>query len=204
MHKKIEKQESVGVSTDKSSSYNRGRGSKSLGRKDDNDGNMNDEWIPNPSFPMALSLFRANVISLCLRSGIEGSSLWPHEAILLNLDLLHSKCLGEGNKMVLNSMKYQTNFKSSGSNPFPVVSHDINCNMGLEYERQEDGNKAVHGNGNGNGSLVINREKERVKEENTLLPGLTRRYISKRIIKPDNVGPILISKNITEIMNYFE
>ena len=161
LHKKIEKQESVGVSTDKSSSYNRGRGSKSLGRKDDNDGNMNDEWIPNPSFPMALSLFRANVISLCLRSGIEGSSLWPHEAILLNLDLLHSKCLGESNKMVLNSLKYQTNFKSSSNNPFPVVSHNCNGNMGLEYDRQDEANRAVHGNGNGNGNggenIKINR-----------------------------------------------
>lgn len=55
-------------------------------------GNESD-WITNPSFPLALSIFRANVIALCVRSGIDPSALWPSEAILLNLNTLYLHCL---------------------------------------------------------------------------------------------------------------
>ena len=86
---------------------------------------VDDEWIDNPSFLMALSLFRANVITLCLRCDIEGSALWPHEAILLNLGVLHSKCIQEVNKSVLSTNKYKTKFRTTPSNLLPTLSDDI-------------------------------------------------------------------------------
>lgn len=76
------------------------------------------DWILNPSFSVALSLFRANVITLCLRCGIEGSTLWPHEAILLNLDTLHKKCILESDLNDPSSAQYQSKFNSFV--PFPT------------------------------------------------------------------------------------
>lgn len=41
--------------------------------------------IPNPSFPDAVLLLRANILSLCLRLGVPRNDLWPPQALLLNL-----------------------------------------------------------------------------------------------------------------------
>jgi hypothetical protein len=49
-------------------------------------------WIPNDSFQQALILLRANVIALCLRSGLRAETLWPPEAILLNMKVLEEHC----------------------------------------------------------------------------------------------------------------
>ena len=57
-------------------------------RKDSIPTGTADEWIDNAEFRSALSLLRANVISLCLRVGIPPSGLWPQEALLLNMDVL--------------------------------------------------------------------------------------------------------------------
>lgn len=84
------------------------------------------DWILNPSFSVALSLFRANVITLCLRSGIEGSVLWPHEAILLNLDVLQKKCVLESELNDPSSTQYQLKFNSYVQ--FPTSDIDFNDN----------------------------------------------------------------------------
>ena len=43
----------------------------------------------NNNFPLGLSLLRSNVISLCASLGVPLSSLFPKQAMLLNLHLLH-------------------------------------------------------------------------------------------------------------------
>ena len=93
---------------------------------DANETGINDEWIVNPSFVMALSLFRANIITLCLRCGIDGFALWPHEAILLNLDLLHSRCIQENKVSILSTNKYKLNFHAGDTNIFPTVFNEFN------------------------------------------------------------------------------
>jgi hypothetical protein len=74
--------------------------------------NEND-WITSVSFPLALSLFRANIIALCVRSGIDPSTLWPPEAILLNLNTLYLHCLEQHEK-------YSNGFQDV-SIPFPTI-----------------------------------------------------------------------------------
>jgi hypothetical protein len=85
---------------------------------------LQGDWVVNPSFSVALSLFRANVITLCLRCGIEGSSLWPHEAVLLNLNLLHMKCIQEAEANDADSEKYKESFLSSGDQQIPTFHSD--------------------------------------------------------------------------------
>ena len=46
-------------------------------------------WTLNNSFQAALTLLRANIIVLCIRVGMEPMSLWPSQAILLNLSQFH-------------------------------------------------------------------------------------------------------------------
>ena len=57
-------------------------------------------WIANSSFSSAMALLRANVITLCLRTGIMPEKLYPSEAILLNLHVLHRFCIDQGKKAV--------------------------------------------------------------------------------------------------------
>lgn len=54
---------------------------------------------PNKTFPLALSLLRANIVALCLRAGMRPSTLYPPQALLLNLSLLHSYCLEQSKKI---------------------------------------------------------------------------------------------------------
>ena len=46
------------------------------------------EYTANTNFPVALALLQANIVSLCLSAGISADTLWPAEAMLLNLHLL--------------------------------------------------------------------------------------------------------------------
>lgn len=50
------------------------------------------EYAVNANFPAALVLLQANVISLCLKSGLYAESLWPAEAMLLNMHVLKRHC----------------------------------------------------------------------------------------------------------------
>jgi hypothetical protein len=50
------------------------------------------QWEKNKEFMFALTLLRADVVALCLRAGVPPSSMWPPEAILLNLDVLRRWC----------------------------------------------------------------------------------------------------------------
>ena len=50
---------------------------------------FDDEGDINNNFPLGLSLLRSNVISLCASFGVPTSSLFPPQAMLLNLHLLH-------------------------------------------------------------------------------------------------------------------
>ena len=113
------------------------------------------DCAPNPSFSAALSLFRANVISACLRCGVPGTALWPHEAILLNLDLLHKKCLQESLMYSTDSKEIQLKFKSIKTSQeqmlFPTLHRDANTGY-------EDDDKLY-------------------------LPGLIRKYESQRALK---------------------
>lgn len=48
-------------------------------------------------FPLALSLLRANVITLCISLGLSNIDLYPMQAMLLNLVLLHRYCIEKAN-----------------------------------------------------------------------------------------------------------
>jgi len=50
------------------------------------------EYAINLSFSTALVLLQANVVALCVRAGVSADSLWPAEAMLLNLQLLQQHC----------------------------------------------------------------------------------------------------------------
>jgi len=51
----------------------------------------------NNNFPLGLSLLRSNVISLCVALGVPLASLFPPQAMLLNLHLLHLHCIDMAN-----------------------------------------------------------------------------------------------------------
>ena len=51
-------------------------------------------FVINDSFEQAVTLLRADVVSLCLHCGMAPSSLRPSEAILLNLDELRRHLQG--------------------------------------------------------------------------------------------------------------
>lgn len=50
------------------------------------------EYVVNPNFPASLVLLQADVIALCMRAGIAPEDLYPPEAMLYNLHLLHKHC----------------------------------------------------------------------------------------------------------------
>lgn len=50
------------------------------------------EYMVNSTFPAALVLLQADVIALCVRAGLSAATLWPAEAMLLNLHLLQLHC----------------------------------------------------------------------------------------------------------------
>jgi hypothetical protein len=50
------------------------------------------EWATNDEFHVALALFRADIVALCMRAGVAAGALWPPEAILLNLHVLREHC----------------------------------------------------------------------------------------------------------------
>jgi hypothetical protein len=43
-------------------------------------------WRLNEKFGLAMQLFRANLIILCIRLGMDPTKLWPPEGILLNIN----------------------------------------------------------------------------------------------------------------------
>jgi hypothetical protein len=51
------------------------------------------EAIENPEFQFGLSLLQANILVLCIKSGVDPRSLYPPEAMLLNLDLLQQQAI---------------------------------------------------------------------------------------------------------------
>jgi hypothetical protein len=109
-----------------------GRFDKTSAASKSGEGTQGD-WILNPSFSVALSLFRANVITLCLRCGIEGSTLWPHEAILLNLDALQKKCVLESELNDPSSAQYQLKFNSCVQFPTSNTSYNENEDHDAEF-----------------------------------------------------------------------
>lgn len=53
-------------------------------------------YFVNSSFPLALTLLQADIIALCLRAGLSPDSVWPPQAMLLNLHellVLCAKCV---------------------------------------------------------------------------------------------------------------
>lgn len=65
---------------------------ENTGKDKEEDGSMgrrgSPRYVLNDQFEQALTLLRADVVFLCLQSGLPAAVLWPSEAILLNLDLL--------------------------------------------------------------------------------------------------------------------
>jgi hypothetical protein len=55
--------------------------------------NSGMNWTPNPDFASGLILLQANIIHLCTAVGMKPESLWPPQALLLNIFLLHRFCL---------------------------------------------------------------------------------------------------------------
>lgn len=154
--KKIEKSSAHSSSSSSAASARR----FSRKKEDQEAENTEDDWMTNPSFSAALSLLRANVISVCLRCGVPGTALWPHEAVLLNLDLLHKKCLQESMMNPCDTPEVHLKFKSSTSSVeqprFPTFHRDTNTMC-------EDDDKIY-------------------------LPGLIRKYESQRILKMSCYG----------------
>lgn len=52
-------------------------------------------WSPNVEFASGLTLLQANVIHMCLALGVTPDSLWPPQALLLNLRVLNEFCLSK-------------------------------------------------------------------------------------------------------------
>lgn len=52
-----------------------------------------EDQIENSEFQFGLSLLRANILVLCIKSGIDPQKLYPPEALLLNLDLLQQETI---------------------------------------------------------------------------------------------------------------
>jgi hypothetical protein len=66
-----------------------GSGSSPVGPAEQVNGSKNSpRYVLNEAFEQALVLLRADVVFLCLQSGLPAAMLWPSEAILLNLHLL--------------------------------------------------------------------------------------------------------------------
>lgn len=53
---------------------------------------LGSNYLVNSAFPQAVTLLQANVVSLCMRAGVPPESLWPPQAVLLNLYELLSLC----------------------------------------------------------------------------------------------------------------
>jgi hypothetical protein len=54
---------------------------------------ISQEAIENPEFQFGLSLLQANILVLCIKSGVDPKSLYPPEALLLNLDILQQHAI---------------------------------------------------------------------------------------------------------------
>lgn len=52
-----------------------------------------EDAIENPEFQFGLSLLEANILVLCIKAGVAPQTLYPPEALLLNLDLLQQKAI---------------------------------------------------------------------------------------------------------------
>jgi hypothetical protein len=50
-------------------------------------------WVPNSSFNKAVALLQADIVALCIQSGIEPEKLWPPPALLMNLSVLHAHAI---------------------------------------------------------------------------------------------------------------
>ena len=57
--------------------------------------NSGMHWTENSDFSSGLVLLQANVIHLCITTGINPRNLWPPQALLLNLRLLNEFCLNK-------------------------------------------------------------------------------------------------------------
>lgn len=62
-------------------------------RREKESSKSSSESLVNRKFSSAVSLLRANVVSLCLRAGLEPEALQPPPCLLLNLHLLHRFCI---------------------------------------------------------------------------------------------------------------
>lgn len=54
--------------------------------------NNSNELVINPTFYQSLTLLQANIVTLCLKLGMNASELWPAPCMLLNLYELHQYC----------------------------------------------------------------------------------------------------------------
>ena len=54
--------------------------------------NDDELYVINESFPEAVMLLQADIISLCLSAGMCAPDLWPPQALLMNLYALHQHC----------------------------------------------------------------------------------------------------------------
>eukprot|EP01032_Pedospumella_encystans_P016272 gene16272-18570_t len=87
------------------------------------------EYALNSNFSMALVLLQANVVALCVRAGLSAESLWPAEAMLLNLHLLQQHCA-----QVVNEEK--TTLLSIHEVPIiNAISEDEACMQHLQREQ---------------------------------------------------------------------
>ena len=79
-------------------------------------------YTVNPHFSRALVLLQADIIMLCLRAGLVEEDLWPAEAMLLNLDLLHKHCEGTLQRHLSSCVGGYLTKSAQGSEPLlPAV-----------------------------------------------------------------------------------
>ena len=104
----------------------------------DGEADVAAEWVPNSEFSFGLSLLQADVLALCMKAGkLQPAELWPPEALLLNLSVLHSRCvdiitgrfpdggqinLGRWLQLGNDMQKIQGGVSSDGSDPSPDMS----------------------------------------------------------------------------------
>lgn len=89
--------------------------------------NSNDNsGVLNPAFVSGLTLLQANIVTLCLKVGLHPECLWPVQAMLLNLNLLHQHCI-----MILQS----SNSRPFIDSDYPEITHNLSSCIHTLSER---------------------------------------------------------------------
>jgi hypothetical protein len=108
-----------------------------------------EDVIENPEFQFGLSLLQANILVLCIKAGVDPQTLYPPEALILNLDLLQQKTIEylsthEGSAATTTLAEDHINVPSSLPSSLrrlidPYPSHDTELQQQQQQQDEDDG-----------------------------------------------------------------